>query len=707
MAYFNQYSNVEAKDETNEPIIKEDVTSMLLSSLQNGVNDILFDVDAKIGDTNIKGNALININDLKNIKLKLKLDNLFDLEYIDSNIYLSGFGFKLKGEFSDLSTVISRFNKDNIKGIDFNEILKNINNAELIENGNNKQINIKLNIYGIPLNIFANIDKVDNGYVLNKLEINTKLFDRDINLNIKKGNTLISDKDYNDYQQLIKLAPIVNKILDIIEKKNYDLDFETSLYNAEKDLIKLNGNFKLKIYDNNEFDLELNTIIKQEGKDDLNLNIKLLSNTYYKNNNIDSKGMIFITLNPSNDVENQMRIKMPLDDSYSILNTLFKVLGLNINIFEKYSDFNPNDIDLYQLRHLINLDLSKYSELNLKELIKEFELKDNKLILKANYNNKFEIKFSFDSNKDGNQLAKLDLDNIIINYKSDTDYKKLNLHLISKESDSTIKHDDNEYILINNIPSLINSFVRTSTLKDFDIAGNVIIDFSLFGSKFTSEIGVDFKTVVDENQKPIIHLNMDLDKVNNALKGLIKTNKLDIYYKDNYVYIKKVETSNDISELKVDKDKFLKDFKCYFVEFGLGIPQTILNMFNSSSSSEDSKVLFNKIINSYSVADNKYNIKLDIGAILKNKNFEILDFNIILDDYIIKDNTDKKVKLVSGIENLNFSIINLIFLKIDNLKIKNVEDSKIIKVDLTELNNYIDNYQKEVDVIYKNGEKTN
>ncbi len=705
MSYFNQYLNVEAKD-SNDPIVKEDVASILISSLQNGINDSLFDIDAKIDNKTIKGNASINIYDLKNIKLKLKLDDLFDLEYLDSKIYFSGLGVKLKGELNDLTEIISKINKTGSKALNVEEILKGINNAELIENGINKKININLNIYGIPLNINANVDKIDNNYVLNSLVINTNLLKRNITLNIKKGNTQIKDKDYSSYQQLIKLTPIVNKLLEIVDKKNFDFNFETSLYNVNKELIKLNGNLKLKLYDNNEFDLDLTITFKQEGKDDLNLNIKLLSNTYYKNNNIDSKGMIFISLNPSNDLENQMRIKMLLDDSYSILNTMLKVLGLNIDLFEKYSDFNPNEIDLYQIKNLINIDFSKISNINLNDLIKEFELTDNKLTLKANYNNNL-IDIIFDTNKNGNTLAILDLNNLIIKYKSDTDYQKINLHLSSIDNNVIINPDSKEYILINNIPSLLNAFIRTSTLKDFDIEGNLNVDFSLFGSTFKSEIGLKAKVVVDENKKPIIQLNMDLDKVNTVLKSMITTNKLDIYYKDNYVYIKKVLNNNDIYELKVESNKFLKNIKYYLAEFGLGIPNTILSMFNQAQSSKDATINYSKIINSYSYSDNKYNIKLDIGAILKNKNFEILDFDILLNDYIIKDDTDTKVKLVSGIENLKFSIINLIFVKIDNLKIKNVNESKITKVDMSGLYNYINNYKYEVDVIYKNGEKNN
>ena len=451
LSYFDNYKDMIPKEYDGEKLLSDDNATILVSSLQNGKDDLLLDLNIDINSSKLEGNALINISDLKNIKVMIKINDLLEMEYIDNNIYLNLLNLKLKGSKDDIKNIINKINI-NTSNIDINSILDIINNGELIENGNNRKISFKLDILGININVLADIEKNEDSYILNSLNISLDVLNNNINLSIKKGNKTFTNKDYTDYYE-------INKI-------------DESVYN------------------------------------------------------------------------------------------------------------------------------------------------------------------------------------------------------------------------------LINALIATTAFKDFEISGNINMNISFLGFELNAILSVNAKIKV-ENGKPIIHINFDMDKMDQLLKSLVKTNKLDIYYKDKYIYIHKVEsTTLDVYELKIDYHTFLGNIKYYLVEFGMGLTPGLIDGFINN---EKKTIDLSKVLNDYSYSDNKNNIKLDLKELLSNDNFGILDLTLVT------SNVDNKLSL-AGIENLNVSILGLVTVKIDSLSLANINNGKITNVDMTDLESYINSYTKDIDKEYKNNE---
>ena len=698
--YFNKYKDLNPKDSDGKTVVKDDIASMLISSLQNGVNDILLDVDCKIGNKTINGNASINIYDLSNIKIRLKLDDLIELEYLNNNIYMSGFGLNVKGDISNFTEVIERLGNRNTNN-NFNEILNQINQAKLVEKGNNKQIDATINVYGIDIKINANLDNVDNGYILNSLSINSNLFNKDISLNIKKGNKTFVDKDYSNYDNISDLTGIINKLLDVIETKEFNFNYDINIFNYDINSINISGDVSVKLYQNNQFDLNLNTIIKTNDDAYHDINIKIISEEYYKNNNISSKGMIFITYGRKEN-DNKLRIKIPLDDAYGIVETLIKILDLKIDIFDKYSSLNYDDIDLNQLKELIKLiNVNRLNNIDITNLIKESEIKNKKAILKLELNENKEqlVNLIIDTNEKDNEVIKISCDNILLNYYSETDYKRLDINSISLiKGQANICPDNNEYIEINDLDEFVNGIVSTATLKDYDINTTVDFGFSIFGVTVDNEMLVSSKIKIDDNN-PTIHLSMDLSNLNDLMKTLMTTTKLDVYYQNKYVYIKKI-VGEDTYELKIPYQSFINDFKYYLLEYGLGLSNTLFDLLKPEENEELADA--NTIINEYKFIYNKLVLKLDLGAILNNNKMGIIDLTFVFDE--VSPSADKnKVRMITGLENIKFTMLNLLNFNISDISINNINNQEVKEIDITEENDYIEGYNKEINVEYLNG----
>nr|MCR5647737.1 hypothetical protein [Acholeplasmatales bacterium] len=176
LAYFESYKDLVAPtdgDDSDGDITintEDDVMTMVVSSLQNGNEDVNLKVNVNINDnTNLDILASLNISDLNNVKVKAKLDDLF-IEY-NNDIYLKLGDLKLKGSIDDITNLLSglSLSSGSESALDVNQILADLNGSEVIKNGNNIIINTKLNLLGIELPIKFDLNKDDNGYSINSI----------------------------------------------------------------------------------------------------------------------------------------------------------------------------------------------------------------------------------------------------------------------------------------------------------------------------------------------------------------------------------------------------------------------------------------------------------------------------------------------------------------------------------------------------------
>ena len=696
--YFNGYKDLEPEKTDENTIIPEDNASMIMSSLQNGINDVLLDLNLSINETKLDGNALINISDLKNIKLMLKITDSLELDYLNDNLYLNLYGYKIKATKEEINNIIKAFNLDTTK-LDFNNILNDINSGKLTENGNNRKIEFVINLFGNKINVNADIDKIDNGYLLNSINLNLNILNQDINILLKRGNIEFIEKDYSNYSSINDLEKIIDKITNIINKKEFNTKIDISLNNQNGKYLDILGTFKLKLYDNYKFDFELDlNITKYNKNDDIQkhfINIKLISDEYYKTHNINSESMIFINYRTIENSDSILKIKIPLNKVLSIINTITKVLGIQINKLDQYSNYNFENLDLTQIRSLfINLLPKINFNLDLANLIQEIKNDNGKFNLKLKLNNINEsLNINISLNDNGN--INLGLTDFYIYHYSDIDYLKLDINEISltDEEISINPNNDEGYYDFSDLDKLLNGIIASTTYKDYSLGLNLDINISLFGSEINEKIPVNAKIKI-EDKKPTIYISFNLSGLN-LIKSLIKADKLNIYYKDEYVYINRIDSTNDVYDLKIHYKTFLGNIKYYLVEFGMGLTPGIIGGISGSSE----KITFDagQLINGYSYLDNKYNFKIDLKQLLSNDKLGILNFDLILSN--INDNLS-----LSKIEDIKLSVFGLLSVNIDSISLLNLNENKLMEVDMNELNTYVSNYNKNIDIEYKNNE---
>ena len=425
--YFNKYKDLTPKVFTGEePVIKADVMTMLVSSLQNGNNDVLFDLGLKINGNEINGNVLLNISDLENVKVKAKLDEL-EVEYLDNNLYVALANLKLKGSINDITDLISGFVEVDNNSLDVNEILKAINGANVVEDGNNKNIKCSLDLMGINIDLDLNIIEDNDDYTFKDGNVKVKLDNNDIELNLTKGNTQINSKDYSDYNKISNLSFIVDFIKNVIDNKSLGI-------NGTLSYDKLNITIDGGISFNGNLDINANILLKYE---DIEIPVSLVFRDNY----------LYV------DIYN-IHLKASILDIMKL-----------INIDSINTSLNINDV------------IEKVFSINYSNLIERFVLDENVLDLDINLK-----ELSANLDKLNLEIKKNDNINIGLIY----DKLMANLSIVDYHDNSNI---NNEYVSFASISYLIDDVIAitksnkvnakvSAKYNDMDIALDCYIDFS-------------------------------------------------------------------------------------------------------------------------------------------------------------------------------------------------------------------------------------
>lgn len=80
----------------------------------------------------------------------------------------------------------------------------------------------------------------------------------------------------------------------------------------------------------------------------------------------------------------------------------------------------------------------------------------------------------------------------------------------------------------------------------------------------------------------------------------------------------------------------------------------------------------------------------------------IIDLTFVFDE--VSASADKnKVRMITGLENIKFTMLNLLNFNISDISINNINNQEVKEIDITEENNYIEGYNKEINVEYLNG----
>jgi hypothetical protein len=491
----------------------------------------------------------------------------------------------------------------------------------------------------------------DNKFILNKFSINKILDYIEIkNIEINFNNNLIKIPIFNKYNGInyipiifpLKLHIINDYIFNpyiILNSYNLDINNELDFFYKLKKIIETNFNYKLLDFNNllNNNSLNLINIINKNYSDNINLknlinqnNINIFINDMWLNINIIKLLIIYIILKNIN---------------------ISKKNKLSKNIINYISYFKKFKYDLFSYNLENKFTLNEYYNLNLNNKLKIHEIKNNffyyiniknpKLDIVLNKNEIIEKNHTY--NFLNNKIIKIYINN------------KLNC---------------NNYILLNNNKKLFfNNYEWYYFHPNININKNLIIFNTYINKNFTIEL---IKTIFNLDQ-------IDAINIYNYYNVDYKINNLMIF---NTIYPKLQLTLNEINILKLNlySNNFFKNITIKY-----------------SLNNEYYKILEILFLNyTYPLTYNRHDLDINFDHILYislyNYKYILLNYNQQSEN--IYDNYTKKYNI------LHPDINNIIPLKLRNLYIN------LLKLMIQLLNNNFDfitfNQKFYNDYLYRN-----
>ena len=172
MEYFNKYKDMKPAGDEGV-IIEEEETALsyITGSLMAG-GEKTFDLNVKINNQTINGKIGLDISDLENIKIKLGIDKL-QVVFADNTAYIDLGTTKIKANVNDIMSIIGSTSPETASvEFDVNQIMNDLNSANITETDTHVYMDVTLNLMGIELPIKFVILKTESGYDMESISAN-------------------------------------------------------------------------------------------------------------------------------------------------------------------------------------------------------------------------------------------------------------------------------------------------------------------------------------------------------------------------------------------------------------------------------------------------------------------------------------------------------------------------------------------------------
>ena len=599
-------------------------------------------------------NKMVYIS-ISNLKFSLGIDEIKDfaseiismLEEYDIDINI------------DLSPVLNNIyiNEDNSINIDFGDIIKSIGLMTILIN-NEDGLNAK---------------------------INSSLFNVNVDvLNIDDYELIISDDNYLTKEDVIEFVDNILKSYEIIKNNDLELIFNLEVYDSTIKTLDASGKVNLHYYDNYSFDIKASATINEYS----NLKLKTIhyADVLYLSNQTNDLIDDYIYADYYNNLDNNhLKVKTSFENVKKMIGDIGNTISINI------------------LGELENIDLS--SKIDFETLIQSFGLSDQMFNIKLKNivsDNSIDINYSYDDK------IKLSATNIYSKYLDKYNFTRVDIPNIEIYNNSIeFRVDDKGYYDLKDLNLLTEAVKNTRYLPTIKYNGE--LKLKLFDLITALSLPVSVEMDLD-NLKG--HVRLDFSDVSLIESALLKPGVLDIYFDTDYIYIhrqnitKKFMLSTygneDCYECKITLNTLLENINYYLFEIGFQFGELLMNKVNEGTSgSDDSVINYTKVLNDYSYNNLSFYFNLAIGELANDSTYGDLKFNINASNY---DNL-----VVSSLSNLQFDLLGgLINVKSDEIKLSNVASNKVYDIDLTPITSFIENYDKDIDLVYKNNklEKT-
>lgn len=638
-----------------------------------------------------------------------KIDGMkIQVKFLNDTLFIELANLKLSFAISDIDTV-TNFIKEEF-GIDLSEMLNDLIGkfGEIQNSASNidfkqllKDFNITLTDSALELtltNFSASVSYAQDK--VNGITISTKDLNCELTLNDYPSSIELS----GDYFNISELLPFVKIIKNYIETKQYNFIANAQVF-EQKD-ITYNATVGLQVDLTNKLQFYGN--FKMTGKMEMDAEASVYEDFLY----VDYNGL---------------KLKMNTNDLNEILVIIMKMIGIDPSILPFLQDIaNGNDFDINSLK-ASGLNNINGNSLSIIELFKSISVSGNTLEIildgsKISSNERAE-NMPITLVTDGNKLVSLDIKNL---YTGVSNEEHFNLHIdFAKFNGVTTPDTSKNYLDISGANELIKAMINTAEIQDFEISGSLKLKMEVVGINIDWNIPVNIKLKLIDGKPEIMivlgtkgssipvvpGVNDDVPyKFGNTTSGIYAglNRILTIYYKDNYVYFYRHEevpvfaSSNRIYEkkLKADVDTVFSDV-LYYVQYGLGFSDSIINAIRETLSKEHDVDLGN-VIKSFSVNNNeKYTIELNMEELTGDSKMGTMSIGLGL---INNQSTGNKNYIGLITFNMNMPLASGIQLDM------NSEDLSLINIgetiDFEGLHQYINTYEynENVEMDAYNGE---
>ena len=404
---------------------------------------------------------------------------------------------------------------------------------------------------------------------------------------------------------------------------------------------------------------------------------------------------------------NGLLVKMNNESFKEILYIALELFGIDPNTLPFLSDINL-DLDFSQIQMDGNsLDIEKV--LGLISMVKGLEKDGNNLTITLDgtkiYDNANAKDMIITIESNGNKIVGIKAKNVYTSEELDT---TLDIALTLNEWTSfNHVNKSKNYIDVSGASELAKAFINMTSVKDFDIKGNLDVKGTLIGININKTVGYEVKVKVVEKGKvevygwlgeipAIVGVNNDVPYVFGDTESG-SDRYFYFYYKDGYVYMYREEYVDQLfgaskrhyeKKVKVAIETVLSDPMTY-LQYAVGFKDNIMEAIETAvqkTQNRSTPMDYSKIIKSFTINNSmSYTIKLNMAEIANNTDLDTLSLTLNL----AKDSANKNYisRAQFGI-NMPLASVFTLELSSSDTHLENYPNA----VDISNLYSYINSY---------------
>ncbi|MDE5868270.1 MAG: leucine-rich repeat protein, partial [Anaeroplasmataceae bacterium] len=507
-------------------------------------------------------------------------------------------------------------------------------------------------------------------------------------------SSIVAPNETITKEDILKICEYVVLAYQMKEQTEFGFVINTNIIKNGVVVAHIEGEISLRLLlETNEFDAKIDLFVDEFNANgdatawhQVHLNV-ISATTMQEISSTISEAMLIGTYgNYAADQEQVIKIKSTYQGIKHLIQSIMSLLNLDVNSIE----IAPSNMNL---NHLLASLMVDSQALNI-------GIYANSLFNGIDLSEVIDLNIS----KDENRITSLNINNLYVSYTNEFNFMKLDhlsvdlMNPADLELAFALPTDLDSYYDISNTAYLFEALYHNALERDFEITGTVELQAL---SVIKKDVEVLIQVHVEENGEPTIYARLDIPSV----WPLLSQKKLHIYYADQYVYIYREDsTAKDSKKIKIHYETFISNIVYYLLDFGMGMPDLVLNEINDSNAKKKGYVNAADCVNQVAFSENRFQIGLNLGEITDNSNLGNLNFTI---ESALVSQDNELVPMITKITEFSFNMVSVIKLtlkKNTELILSNIveEDGMLVvsEMDFSSIYQYISDYGYDEDIEY-------